>query len=111
MMPAPASAPASGRANNRTRGDFRPIRSSRRGGGAASMVSLMEFLQTAGPGAAGAPAAPWTARSLPRAPLGVLRHLGDIGGVDERRAGQRGLAATEDVAVGFPQPQRVDGLI
>src|SRR5436309_15065490 len=35
----------------------------------------------------------------------------DVVLVDQVRAGQGGLAATEDVAVGLVQPQRVDGLV
>src|SRR5205823_7668632 len=35
----------------------------------------------------------------------------DVVLVDQVRAGQCGLAATEDVAVGLVQPQRVDGLV
>src|SRR5215831_19345828 len=100
MTIAPASAPASGRANSRARRDLRPTRSSWVGGGVTSAcnVSLMDSSQLRAIG--GPPARrPPARRPLPGASRGVDRHLGDVAAVDERRAGQPRLATAEDVAV------------
>ena len=110
-MIAPASAPASGRANSRARGDLRPTRSSSRGGGAASRVSLIKFPPNSGLGAAGQrrrPAARGAYR-VPRAAYGAIVAM--LLESMNARAGQHRLPAAEHVGVGLAQPQRVDGQV
>src|SRR4051812_48101293 len=110
MMMAAARAPTSGRA--RTRLDqpslTRLVGSSDGAGAGASMVWLMAELRSllSGGAARHEPAAPPRAcpagqalRWLARVVLGERDDLVDVGLVDERRAGQHGLAATDVVAV------------
>src|SRR5918993_1641651 len=67
----------------------------------------MKTSKSAGAGLGSRPARAAPHRSLPRAPGRELAHEVDIVLVDEVWAGQRGLAAPEDVAVVLVEPDRV----
>src|SRR5581483_4522491 len=91
---APTRAPTSGRARNRVTSERSTLRRARPPGAAAG-------------GGLGVVTGAVIVGS-PRAVLGVLVDRGDVGGVHERRAGQRGLSTTDRVPVDLVEPEGVD---
>src|SRR6266550_504193 len=115
MTIAPISAPTSGRVSTRDSTERRATRSSATGwrGGGAGLVSTVVVMMTlhvsGGLPAGGRLGRPPAGRGLPGTGRRELADDVDVGLVDHEGAGQRRLAAAEDVAVDLVQPQRVHG--